>query len=399
MNALTALSPTYWSKTMQKKLYKTNVFRNIASFREESVLTDGQEVDRPYRAALKTQKITRGAALNTQTLTATSDKLIVDKHYGALFYLDKIDKVQNKYDVARESAEEVAEHLNNDIDAECLFTAVDAADTVDHNDIDSAQTAGLGAVITTANIYKMFTVAGRKLTKANVPMEDRVAVITPEVHQTLIEYFGGKESALGDRTSEAGSIGRAFGFQLYTSNNVPGSARWTPADLPADGATITIGGITYTGETGTLDAEGKFKIETSDLPATLANIAAAINGGGAAVSGKFYGLSEDDQMTSKKFYAVATATYITVYHKGTANISVASSESADVWSHKKQHCYFGQRKSTDLVIQMRPNVESASTVAAGKLGMNFLSSTLFGVDTPQERKSRILNVEIDASNY
>lgn len=397
-NSVTALSPTYWSKAMQKKLYKENVFRNIGSFREEATLEDGQEVDRPYRAELKTQKITRGTALVAQDLTATSDKLTVDKHYGTLFFIDKIDKIQNKYDIARETAEGIANVLNNDIDGECLFNAISADDTVDYNDIDSAQTAGLPIALTTANVYKVFTTASRKLTKNNVPMSDRVAVITPEVQQALVEYFGGKESAMGDRTSEAGNIGRAFGFELYVSNNITGSARWTPADQPSDAATITIAGITFTGETGTLDAAGKFKIET-DLATTLSNLAAFINAGGATVSGKGYALSDADQNTCKYLYAVATATYITVYHKGTANISVATSEVADVWSHKKQHNYFGARRSTDLVIQLRPTVEMASTVAAGKLGMNVLSAVLFGVDTPHEMKARIMNVEVDSSNY
>lgn len=386
---------------MQTKLYKVNIFRNIASFREEATLTDGQEVDRPYRTAVTTEKISRGTALNAQDLTSTSDKLTVDKWYGGLFYVDRIDKIQNKYDAARAYSQDIAEALNNDIDSECLFNGTEGSGittTVDYNDVDSGQTAGLALVATATNVYKAFTIAGRKLTKNNVPMGDRVAVISPEAHQLLVEYFGGKESNLGDKTSEAGSVGRAFGFEIYVSNNLTGSARWTPANQPSDGDTITIAGITFPFETGTLDAAGKIKSET-DLATTLTNLATFINTGGVATTADGYVLSAADQRICKNLYAVATATYVTVYHKGTANISVSASEVNDPWSHKKQHCYFGARHSTDLVIQLRPDVEMASTVSAGKPGMNVLVSALFGVDTPYEMQSRLVDVQLDSSNY
>lgn len=401
MNTLTPLSPTYWSKAMQAKLYKENVFRNIASFREEATLTDGQEVDRPYRTALTTEKISRGTALTAQDLTATSDKLTVDKWYGGLFYVDRIDKIQNKYDAARAYAQDIAEALNNDIDSECLFHGTEGSGittTVDYNDIDSTKTAGLALPASPTNIYKVFTIAGRKLTKASVPMADRVAVISPEAQQFLIEYFGGKESALGDRTSEAGNVGRAFGFEIFVSNNLTGSARWTAANTPSDGDTVTIAGIVFTFETGALDAAGKIKAETS-VEVTNGHLAAFINTGGVATTTDGYVLSAANQRICKNLYAVATATYVTVYHKGTANISVAGSEVADTWTHKKQHLYFGQRRSTDLVIQLRPDVEMASTVPAGKPGMNVLVSALFGVDTPYERKSRIVDVQLDSSDF
>lgn len=388
---------------MQAKLYKENVFRNIGSFREEATLTDGQEVDRPYRTALTTEKISRGTALTAQDLASTSDKLTVDKWYGGLFYVDRIDKIQNKWDAARAYAQDIAEQLNNDIDSECLFHGTEGSgitQTVDYNDVDSAQTAGLPLPASASNVYKTFTIAGRKLTKNSVPMAGRVAVITPEVYQFLIEYLGGKESALGDRTSEAGNVGRIFGFEVFVSNNLTGSARWTPANQPSDGDTVTIAGITFTFETGTLDAAGKVKSETSTA-VTLDNLVAFINAGGVdATSTQGYTLSVANQRICKNLFAVDGTTYVTVYHKGTANISVAASDSAnDPWSHHKQHCYYGLRGSTDLVIQLRPNVEMASTVSAGKSGMNVLVSSLFGVDTPYEAKSRIVDVQIDSSTF
>lgn len=399
MNTLTPLSPTYWSRTMGIKLYKENVFRNIASFREEATLRDGQEVDRPYRANITVENISRNTALTAQDLTASSDKLTVNKHKGTLLYVDQIDKIQNKWDAAKAWSEEAAVRLSNQIDAECLYEATSADSTVDYNDLDSGQTAGLPALVTSSNVFKLFTVAGRKLTAQNVPQTGRFAVISPEVHQALVEYVGGKESAFGDRTSEAGNVGRFMGFDLFVSNNLTGSARWTPGNQPSDGDTITIAGITFTFETGSLDAAGKVKSETSTA-VTLDNLVAFINaGGGDSVPTQGYALSAANQRICQNLVAVDGTTYVEVFHKGTANISVAGSDPADTWTYKTQHLLFGQRGAIDLVIQKEPGVEMASTVAAGKLGMNILPYTLFGVKTFYDMKQRILDVEVDSSNY
>lgn len=397
-NTLTPLSPTYWSKIMGIKLYKENVFRNIASFREEATLRDGQIVDRPYRADVTVENIARNTALTAQDLTATSDTLTVNKYKGLLMYVDEIDRIQNKWDAAKAWAEEAAERLANKIDAECLYEATSANDTIDYNDLDSGQTAGLAAVVTSSNVYKLFTAAGRKLTAANVPLNGRFAVISPEVHQALVEYVGGKESAFGDRTSEAGNVGRFMGFDLFVSNNLTGSARWTPANQPSDGDTITIAGITFTFETGSLDAAGKVKSETSTA-VTLDNLVTFINEGGSGTGGTGYALSAANQRICQNLVAVDGTTYVEVFHKGTANIAVSGSDGTDVWAYKAQHNLFGQRGSIDLVIQKEPGVSMASTVAAGKLGMNILPYTLFGVKTFYDMKARILDVEVASDNY
>lgn len=397
-NTLTPLSPTYWSRTMGIKLYKENVFRNIASFREEATLRDGQIVDRPYRANITVEDIARNTALTAQDLTSTSDTLTVNKYKGALLYVDAIDKIQNKWDAAKEWAEEAATRLANVIDASCLYEATSANETIDYNDLDSGQSAGLPAVVTSSNVYKLFTAGGRKLTSANVPMANRFAIISPEVHQALLEYVGGKETAFGDRTSEAGNIGRYMGFDLFVSNNLTGSARWTPVDNPADNATITIAGIVFTFQ-DTIGAAAGNVLQTTSTAVTLDALVALINAGGVGDGVNSVSLSLANQRICQNLVAVDGTTYVEVFHKGTANISVATSEAADLWSHKTQHLLFGQRGAIDLVIQKEPSVEMASTVSAGKLGMNILPYTLFGVKTFYDMKARILDVEVDSSTY
>lgn len=395
---LTPLSPTYWSRIMGRKLFKSTVYRSIASFREEATLTDGQIVDRPYRSDLYAETITRGTALSNQDVTTTSDTLTVSKYAGMLFNVDKIDKAQNKWDAARVFAEDAAKKLAQAIDADVLAEVRNANDTVDYNDLDSTQTAGLPVPVTSTNVYKLFTTAGRKLDSNNVGSENRFAVISSEVKQALIEYFGGKESMLGDKTSEYANIGRAFGFELYHSNNLMGSARWTAANTPSDADTVTIEGVVFTFETSTLDAAGKVKAETS-VEVTNAHLADFINSGGVATTTDGYVLSAANQRIVRNMVAVDTATYVDVYVKGTPNVTVAGSESADTWTLKAQHNVFGQKGAIDCVTQIEPTVEIASRVAAGVLGTNVLPYTLYATKLFYDEKERVVDVQVDSSNY
>lgn len=383
---------------MGRKLFKSTVYRSIASFREEATLTDGQIVDRPYRSDLYAETITRGTALSNQDITTTSDTMTINKYTGMLFNVDKIDKAQNKWDAARVFAEDAAKKLAQVIDADVLYQVRNANDTVDYNDLDSAQTAGAPIPVTAANVYRLFTIAGRKLDSNNVTPENRFAVISSEVKQAVLEYYGGKESALGDKTSEYGNLGRAFGFELYHSNNLTGSARWTPANQPSDADTVTIEGVVFTFETGSLDAAGKIKSETS-TEVTLDNLVAFINSGGVATTAQGYVLSAANQRTVRNFVAVDGTTYMDIYVKGTPNVTVLGSDAADTWTYKTQHNVFGQKGAIDCVTQIEPTVEIASRVAAGYLGTNVLPHTLYATNLFYDEKERVVDVQVDSSNY
>lgn len=395
-NTLTPLSPTYWSKIMGVKLYKKNVFRNIASFREEASLTNGQKVDRPYRADIRVQKYVKGTALTAQDITATSDVLTVDKIFAALIYVDDVDKIQNKWDAADAWSEEVITRLSNQIDADCLFEVYNANDTVDYNDLDSAQTAGLGVVLTVANVLKLFTVTARKLSVANVPAENRFYVISPQVKEVLLSYLAGKESALGDKTGEAGNIGKFMGFDLYESNSLTGMIRWTPTDNPSNTETLVVNGVTFTFVSSIGTTAGNVLIG-GDTATTLDNLVSAINNN-TTTANHVAQTGEGKDKVETTFFAVDGTTYIDIYVKGASYIT--ASDTADAtFTYQKQLLMAGEKKAVDLVIQKEPSVKMASTVSAGKDGMNILPKTLYGTKLFYDMKARVLRVEIDSSSF
>lgn len=398
-NSLTPLSPTYWSKIMGIKLYKKNVFRNIASFKEEAVLTNGQKVDRPYRADVYVQPYVKGTALTAQDITATSDQLTVDKIFAALIYVDDVDKIQNKWDAASAWSEEVITRLSNQIDADCLYLATSANDTVDYNDLDSAQTAGVPIVLTTSNVLNLFTVTSRKLSVNNVSGDNRFFVISPQVKQVLLTYLAGRESILGDRTGEAGHIGRYMGFDLYESNNLTARIRWTPTDNPSNAETLIINGTTITFETTPATVTSGFAVDIgADTETTLDSLTTMINTPttdsatvGKPATGSYLAAIQ------RGWFAVDGDTYIDIYIKGASTIATTTGTAQGTTSRYTQINLAGEKGSIDLVIQKEPSVKMASTVSAGKDGMNILPKTLYAAGVFYDMKARILAVEVDSS--
>jgi hypothetical protein len=382
------------------KLYKKNVFRNIASFKEEAVLTNGQKVDRPYRADIYVQPYVKGTALTAQDITATSDQLTVDKIFAALIYVDDVDKIQNKWDAAAAWSEEVIERLSNQIDADCLYLVTSATDTVDYNDLDSAQTAGLPIVLTTSNVLNMFTVTGRKLDVNNVSAEKRFFVISPQVRQVLLTYLAGRESILGDKTGEAGMIGMYMGFKLFLSNNLTVHVRWTPTDDPSNAETFTLNGITVTFETTPTTVTSGFAVDIAGTVATtLDNMVTMINtpttdsaSVGKPATGAFLAAIQ------RGWVAVDGTTYIDIYIKGGSTTTVGGTAQGTV-TYQKQLNFAGEIGSPDLVIQKNPSVKMASTVSAGKDGMNILPKTLYAAGVFQDMKARMFRVEVDSSVF
>lgn len=379
------------------KLYKQNVFRNIASFKEEKSLSNGQKVDRPYRADIYVQTYVKGTALTAQDITATSDELTVDKIFAALIYVDDVDKIQNKWDAADAWSSEIVTRLSNQIDADCLFEVYNANDTVDANDLDSSLTAGAAIDLTVANVLALFTVTARKLSVNNVPSENRFFVISPQVKQVLLTYLAGRESILGDKTGEAGMIGRYMGFDLYESNNLTGMIRWTPTDNPADNETLVVNGITFTFQDTIGSAEGNV-LQTTSTAVTIDNLVDLINNPTSTTANHVAFTGSNLAALQRGFFAVDGTTYIDIYVKGSSYIT--ASDTADAtFTYQKQLCLAGEKKAIDLVIQKEPSVKMATTVSAGKDGMNILPKSLYGVKTFYNMKDRIFRVEVNSANY
>lgn len=405
-NSLTPLSPTYWSKIMGVKLYKKNIYRNICSFREETVLKDGQIVDRPYRADIYVGAYTKGTALTAQDITATSDQLTVNKIFAALIYVDDVDKIQNKWDAASAWTDEVITRLANQMDADALFQGVyEANDSVDYNDLDSNQTAGAPIVLTTSNVLNMFAVAARKLDVNNVDSGKRFFALSPQVKQVLLTYLAGRESILGDKTGEMGMIGRYMGFELYETNNLTTHLRITPAAVPTDGLTLIINGITITFENTPTTVTAGFSVDVeSDVATQIDSLVTMINTPttDAATTGK-PATGAYLAAIQRGWFAVDGTTYIDIYIKGASSVAAPTGTYTNATgtnvTYNKQLNLCGEKGAIDFVAQQNPSAKMASTVSAGKDGMNILCKNLYTCGVFYDMQARLFRVEVDASVF
>ncbi len=396
-NSLGAMSPTYWSKRMGRKLYKTDVFRSLANFEEQATLTDGQKVDRPYRSDIVDEAYTKGTALTAQDLTATSDQLSVDTVRAMLLYVDNVDKIQNKYSAANQWIDEAGKRLSNSIDAKFLYQIFNSNNTVDDGSIGG--TSGDAITATVGNLLDIFAAVNLLLDVQNVEEAERFFVISPQFYAVLWKYIAGKVTMLGDKTGQNGNIGQYAGLQLFKSNALTGSARWTPANNPSNNDTITINAVTFTFVTSIGSTAGNVLV-AGTTALTITNLVTLINAPGTTTANGV-ALSLANQRIVQKWVAVDGTTYIEVRAMGASYMTVTGSDATDVWTATQQiqNLFAGRIGCVDAVIQKEPSVEMASTVSAGKSGTNILPMTLFGVYVFNQGKNEMVRVKLRSDAY
>jgi hypothetical protein len=252
----------------------------------------------------------------------------------------------------------------------------------------------------------MFAVSARKLSVNNVAGDKRFFAMSPQVKQVLLTYLAGRESVLGDKTGESGNIGSYMGFSLYESNNLTAMVRITPSASPTDGQTLVINGITITFEnTPTTVSSSGFSVDVDATVATqIDSLVLMINtpttdtaADGKPATGS--GLAA----IQRGWFAVDGTTYIDIYIKGASQIATltgtATSMTGANVTFYKQLNVCGEKGAVDLVIQKQPSVKMASTVSAGKDGMNILPKTLYAAGVFYDMKARLFGVEVDSSVF
>ena len=389
----------YWSRRMQIKLEKQDIFRALASWEGQSMLSDGDVYNKPYRSAVVTAGYTRGSAFTPQDLTNATDSLTVDQTRIAPFYIDDLDALQSKYSLINEYADDCATQLGNWLDAAFLgqVTSRHSDNTVDAG--DHGGTDGDAFTLTTSNVLKTFGVANRKLNKKNVSQMGRYMVISPEFYQLLWEYLGGKESGLGDVVGKNGKVGTYAGMNLHVSNNLTGFARLEMGTQPTDGDTVVIEGVTFSFETGTRDTAGMVYSET-DGPTSIDNLIAAIDLSGTSGT-EYYPLTVANQGIADKWTMTDGSTYLTIKAEGAGHLVVSETltAAADIFTAKyqRQHVMAGQKGAVDMIVQKYPKVNIRPV--SDKLGVNIAPWILYGRTVFTEKTKKLVDILVRTDSY
>lgn len=153
---------------------------------------------------------------------ATQSLLINQAKYFA-FEVDDLEKAQsvNGGAVLATATQRAAYGLKNVLDAFVLTTmgAGASAAAPDHQVAEAT-------ISTPADAYIALVNWGVLLDQADIPEEDRFAVVTPAFHGLLLkdDRFVKAGDDLSAATRQNGRVGQAAGFEVFKSNNLPDGA-------------------------------------------------------------------------------------------------------------------------------------------------------------------------------
>lgn len=399
-NSLTSFNPQYWSKEMQTIFFKENVAIALANTGLRDELPFGTVLNKPYRSHPRVTTYTKGTDITVADRSSGNETLTVDTAKITPFYVDDLDKMQNKWDAASEFAADGMRMLNNVLDQAVLAEYSNAS-----SNIYAADIGGSGATtaisLTQANIQNVFSAAARKLDQLDIPSGKRFAVVGPRIVETLRLYVGGRETGFGDLVGDNGVIGTRFGFKLFQSNNLPFTATLTTSAAIANAETVTINGCTFTFKDTLTGAAGEVYSGGTDAD-TTAQLVAAINAcsTGTEGTGNTYRLPSDaNAWKVAKAGVVATdgGTSLSIVGYGDIAVSETMGQGANVWSLQKQHMLCGMIGATDLLVQKAPNVEFR--LAEKRLGRYVYPWMNYGKKTFADMADALVAVHLDASAY
>jgi hypothetical protein len=204
--------PTIWSRELLFSLKKQLMGLNLVNRNYQGDITrEGDTVKITTPSGITIADYT-GADLTFQTIASTQQTLTIDQAKAFAFTVDDVDQAQANVALMQAFMVEAAFSLANVADQFVMssYTEAAAANVID--------TGGF----TKSNAYEQLTEASKLLNEANVPNQGRYVVVDPAGVKALSNDAAfQRASDLGDVISREGFMGRAAGFDVWMSNNIP----------------------------------------------------------------------------------------------------------------------------------------------------------------------------------
>ncbi|MGR7002805.1 P22 coat protein - protein 5 domain protein [Yinghuangia aomiensis] len=173
-----------------------------------------------------------------EELTDAERTLVVDQSKYWAFKLDDVDAAQAAGNVMPQAMSEASYAVSDNVDQYIagMYTGVATANTI------GSTGAPVNTFTTPTDAYDKVLVPLRtKLSRANVPTAGRFVVFSPELMASLLldPRFIKANEAGTDEGLRNGLRGRAAGFNIYESNNVPNPTGDTQVIMAGTKAAIT----------------------------------------------------------------------------------------------------------------------------------------------------------------
>lgn len=411
-----------FSKVYQIVHTKQPVYPAFASYKLAMDLKKGNSVSRRYKSSVVARPMDGDGGYRRQAVTDTEELLTLDQEYEATIYIKEYDEMIYDLPLQKSYAEDQADALFLQIDADALGEYDQYTNQLDDGDFGGTDDEGIS--IDSTNVFQLFSKSETILRRANIIVDPTakftgvrkrdaqkknrgVAIISPDVYSAIQERLEGKDTPVGDQITKNGFVRRYLNFDLFVSNNLACSARLDFAVTKfTDGDTVVINGATLTAKTAPASA-GQFKIGAS-VATSIDALVAIINdseeleadsdgNNGAGTAGTLY--YEPSQATRDLLRnAVATdgATYMSLKVKGVSRLEVSetSAVAGIAWDTDKtvQHNLIGVAHSIDMVIRKNPSV--VVKPRDGKIGKDVVAWTAWGKKVFNDQLNKMVNVLI-----
>lgn len=227
--AVDTFIPEVWNAELLTTLAKRHVFGQSSVSNRDYEGDVAEYGDTVHIGSLSDPTIStytkNSTTINPQTLTTTDQTLVIDQSKYFAFEVDDVDarQVRNSGGLLSKAAERAAYGL---------------ADTADVY-LATLMTTGAGSILTPADVatadaaFLLLRNLRLKLDKNNIPSEGRFVVVSPEFYALILgdnRFIDASRYGSADPIRN-GEVGKAIGFTIYVSNNLPGGTAGTAPEV------------------------------------------------------------------------------------------------------------------------------------------------------------------------
>lgn len=223
---LDSFIPEIWAAEVQRQLEKYLVYgqAGIVNRNYEGEITgagDTVKINGIGPVTVKTYTKNTDIA-DPDTLTDAQTSLLINQQDYFNFQIDAIDVAQQKPNVMAAAMEEASYAMRDGIDQyiASLYTDASASNLIGTDAVPKVPNNTAGDA---SNVYNLVVDCAVKLTDSKVPMEGRWMVVPPWFYGRLLkeDLFVSSEKAGTSTGLRNGEIGKAAGFTILQSHNVP----------------------------------------------------------------------------------------------------------------------------------------------------------------------------------
>jgi hypothetical protein len=235
--AVTNFVPDIWSAKLLVALRKAHVAGNLCNRDYEGEISrEGDSVKITSINDVTIGTYTPHSNITVEDIDDATRALLIDQAKYFAVELDDVEKAQQKKGgtSALDQAVENAAYQLRDVTDTFLLSTMSLAAQGTANDLGTVAIHGSN----TRNLYDSFVDLSVLLDEANVPEEQRFAVLKPSLYGRVLKLdeFISAGDAVSAASRTSGYVGEIAGLSLYKSNNMP-----TVTDAAATGGAVIAG--------------------------------------------------------------------------------------------------------------------------------------------------------------